>query len=142
MLANKKFIFWSKVFPIFTIFIIDFLFQNFNILTFKFSNCSFYIFNPDCVEFSAFALSKLFRLGLNLLSINLIIKLYNINISAKFIYIAIALFIYIIDMVMCYTQHALLLNWHKVLNPFLFSPLIGIALLAWLVTIRKTTFND
>jgi hypothetical protein len=142
MLANKKIIWGGKIIPIFVIFILDFLFQNFNILTFKFSACSFYTFNPDCVEFNAFALSKLFRLALNLLSVNLIIKLYKINIANKLIYIFIALLIYIIDMVMCYSQHSLLLNWHKVLNPFLFSPLIGIALLAWLITIRKTTFND
>jgi hypothetical protein len=142
MLVNKKNIFWSKIIPIFTIFIIDFLFQNFNIITFKFSTCSFYTFNPDCVEFNPFALSKLFRLALNLLSVNLIIKLYKINIANKLIYVSIALFIYIIDMVMCYSKHPLLLNWHKVLNPFLFSPLIGVALLAWLITTKKTSFND
>lgn len=126
-----------KIIPIFILFIFDFSFQNFNPFELKLSEHSFYIFNNAYFPFEAFAMNKLLRLLLNLFTINLILNMFNITLTHKIYYILGIAAVFIIDLIMCYSMHTLFTNWHKVLNPFLYSPLAAIALLAWLISAKQ-----
>lgn len=127
----------KKIIPIFFLFVFDFSFQNFNPIEMKFSECKLYLFTNDCCTFQAFALNKFLRLLLNLFTIHLIISIFKVQLQKKnHIIIVIAIF-FIFDMLMCYSMHPLFSNWHKVLNPVLYSPLAGVALLAWFITNKQ-----
>jgi hypothetical protein len=134
-----KFNFLLKIAPIFLLFLFDFSFQNFNLIHFNLSKCSFYLYNPECASFFEFALNKILRLFLNLFTINLILKVFKINIQNKYYYFLGGLSMYVLDMFLCYTLHPLFTNWHKVLNPILYSPLAGIGLLAWFLSTKQNT---
>jgi hypothetical protein len=123
-----------KILPIFALFIFDFSFQNFNPITFQFVSCKLYVYSNTCCTFQAFALNKLLRLLLNLFTIKLIFNNFNFIVSNKIYYIITFLCFYVFDMFLCYSMHPLFINWHKVLNPVLYSPLIGVALLAWFIS--------
>jgi hypothetical protein len=127
----------KKIIPILILFIVDFSFQNFNLLEMKFSSCKLYIFTNECSTFEAFALNKFLRLILNLFTIQLILGIFKTELSKKYFYILIIAIIYLLDMAMCYTIHPLFINWHKVLNPVLYSPLAGVALLAWFISTKQ-----
>ncbi|MFA9213908.1 MAG: hypothetical protein ACEQSR_08685 [Candidatus Methylacidiphilales bacterium] len=131
-----------KIAPIFLLFVFDFSFQNFNPLNFSFSKCSLYLFNPTCIDFEPFATNKLLRLLLNLFTIKLVLNVFKTQIPNVKLYILGILLVYILDMFLCYSMHPLFVNWHKVLNPILYSPLAGIGLLAWFITKSKSTQND
>ena len=126
-----------KIIPILILFIFDFSFQNFNPIEMKFSSCKLYIFTNDCCTFEAFALNKFLRLLLNLFTIKLILGIFKTELSNKYFYILIIAIMYLLDMAMCYAIHPLFINWHKVLNPVLYSPLAGVALLAWFISTQQ-----
>ncbi len=132
---NLKFL--IKILPIFALFLFDFSFQNFNPLTLHFSQCKLYIFSNECCTFQAFALNKFLRLMLNLFTIHLIFKVFKFYVTNKTYYIITINILYVIDMWFCFSLHPLFTNWHKVLNPILYSPLIGVALLAWFISTRQ-----
>ncbi|MFZ4799543.1 MAG: hypothetical protein ACOYMA_18750 [Bacteroidia bacterium] len=132
---NYKLI-WKTI-PVFILFVFDFSFQNFNPIEMKFSTCKIYLFTNECCTFEAFLLNKLLRLLLNLFTIHLILGIFKIELTNKLYYIIIISFLFIIDMAMCYSMHPLFSNWHKVLNPVLYSPLAGVALLAWFVSTKQ-----
>ena len=127
----------KKIIPIFLIFVFDFSFQNFNPIEMKFSTCKLYLYTNECITFEAFALNKILRLLLNLLTIKLIHEIFKAQINNKNYYLLIIAILYILDMAMCFALHPLFINWHKVLNPVLYSPLAGVALLAWFISIKK-----
>jgi len=126
-----------KIIPIFILFVFDFSFQNFNPIEMKFSTCKLYLYNNECCTFSAFVLNKLLRLLLNIFTIHLILGIFKVQLSNKKYYLICILFLFLIDMAMCYLMHPLFSNWHKVLNPVLYSPLAGVALLAWFVSTKQ-----
>ena len=123
-----------KIIPIFILFIFEFSFQNFNPLEMKFSSCKLYLYINDCCTFEAFALNKFLRLLLNLFTIHLILRIFKTELNRKYYYVFIIAIVYILDMGLCYAIHPLFVNWHKVLNPVLYSPLAGVALLAWFMS--------
>ena len=127
----------KKIIPIFILFVFDFSFQNFNPIEMKFSTCKIYLFTNDCCTFEAFALNKFLRLILNLFTIHLILNIFKVELSHKYYYVLTIATVYILDMAMCYTMHPLFVNWHKVLNPVLYSPLAGVALLAWFISTKQ-----
>lgn len=131
-----------KIIPIFLLFVFDFSFQNFHPFNFGFSKCSLYLFNPTCIDFEPFATNKLLRLLLNLFTIKLVLNVFKTQIPNVRLYILGVLLVYIIDMFLCYSMHPLFINWHKVLNPILYSPLAGIGLLAWFLSTSKSTQHD
>jgi hypothetical protein len=131
-----------KIAPIFLLFIFDFSLQNFNIISISFSKCSLYLFNPECITFGAFAINKILRLLLNLLCIKLILTIFKTSISNVWIYFIFIFIIYIFDMVLCFSLHPLFINWHKVLNPILYSPLAGVGLLAYFLNSKKKIEHD
>ena len=126
-----------KIIPIFILFVFDFSFQNFNPIEMKFSICKLYLYNNECCTFQAFALNKLLRLLLNIFTIHLILGIFKVQLSNKKYYLICILFFFLIDMGLCYSMHPLFSNWHKVLNPVLYSPLAGVALLAWFVSTKQ-----
>ena len=126
-----------KIIPIFILFVFDFSFQNFNPMKMEFSSCKLYLFTNDCCTFEAFALNKFLRLLLNLFTIKLILGIFKTELSNKYFYILIIAIMYLLDMAMCYAIHPLFINWHKVLNPVLYSPLAGVALLAWFISTQQ-----
>ncbi len=132
-----KFNFLLKIVPIFLLFLFDFSFQNFNIIHFNLSKCSLYLYNPECSSFFEFALNKILRLFLNLFTINLILKVFKIQFQNKYYYFLGGVCMYVLDMFLCHSLHPLFINWHKVLNPVLYSPLAGVALLAWFISTKK-----
>jgi len=127
----------KKIIPIFILFVFDFSFQNFNPIEMKFSTCKLYLFTNECCTFEAFALNKLLRLLLNLFTIKLILVIFKIELTNKYYYLIFISFLFLIDMGLCYSMHPLFVNWHKVLNPVLYSPLAGVALLAWFISIKQ-----
>lgn len=131
-----------KIAPIFLLFVFDFSFQNFNPLNFSFSKCSLYLFNVECIDFQAFAINKLLRLLLNLFTIKLVLSIFKTEVKPIWLYLSLVTIIYIIDMFLCYSTHPLFINWHKVLNPILYSPLAGIGLLAWFLSTSKSIQHD
>ncbi len=134
--------FLLKIAPIFLLFVFDFSFQNFNPLNFSFSKCSLYLFNAECIDFKAFVVNKLLRLLLNLFTIKLVLSIFKTNVRPIWFYLSSITILYIIDMFLCYSTHPLFINWHKVLNPILYSPLAGIGLSAWFLSTSKSTQND
>ena len=126
-----------KIIPIFILFVFDFSFQNFNPIEMKFSTCKLYLFTNECCTFEAFALNKFLRLLLNLFTIHLILGIFKVELTNKFYYVLIISILFLLDMIMCYAMHPLFINWHKVLNPVLYSPLAGVALLAWLISAKQ-----
>jgi hypothetical protein len=126
-----------KIIPIFILFVFDFSFQNFNPIEMKFSTCKIYLFTNECCTFEAFALNKFLRLILNLFTIQLILNIFKVELTRKYYFVLIIAIIYILDMAMCYAMHPLFINWHKVLNPVLYSPLAGVALLAWFMSTKQ-----
>ena len=126
-----------KIIPILLLFVFDFSFQNFNPIEMKFSSCKLYLFTNECSTFEAFALNKFLRLMLNLFTIHLILGIFKTELTNKYYYLLIIAIIYIVDMAMCYAVHPLFVNWHKVLNPVLYSPLAGVALLAWFISTQQ-----
>lgn len=126
-----------KIIPIFLLFVFDFSIQNFNPLELKFSSCKLYLFNNECCSFEAFALNKFLRLFLNLFTIKLILGIFKVELSYKYLYVLLLSIMYLLDMAMCYAMHPLFTNWHKVLNPVLYSPLAGVALLAWFMSTKR-----
>lgn len=132
-----KFKFILKIVPIFLLFVFDFSFQNFNPISMEFSKCKLYLFTNDCCTFEAFALNKFLRLVLNLFTIHLILGIFKFYLNNKIYYLSIIIIVFIIDLALCYSMHPLFINWHKVLNPVLYSPLAGVALLAWFISTKK-----
>ncbi len=127
----------KKIIPVFLIFVFDFSFQNFNPIEMKFSTCKLYLYNNECITFEAFALNKFLRLLLNLFTIQLILGIFKAQLTNKNYYLLIIAILYILDMAMCFAMHPLFINWHKVLNPVLYSPLAGLAILAWFISTKQ-----
>lgn len=134
--------FLLKIAPIFLLFVFDFSFQNFNPINFSFSKCSLYLYNPECIDFKEFTTNKLIRLLLNLFTIKLVLSVFKIQIKPIWLHLSSIAVIYGIDMFLCYSMHPLFVNWHKVLNPILYSPLAGIGLMAWFLSTSKSIQND
>jgi hypothetical protein len=126
-----------KIIPIFILFIFDFSFQNFNPIEMKFSTCKIYLYTNECCTFEAFALNKFLRLLLNLFTLQLILRIFKVQLTNKKYYLLIISLFFLTDMAMCYSMHPLFSNWHKVLNPVLYSPLAGVALLAWFISTKQ-----
>lgn len=126
-----------KIIPIFILFIFDFSFQNFNPIEMKFSICKIYLYTNECCTFEAFALNKFLRLLLNLFTLQLILRIFKVQLTNKKYYLLIISLFFLTDMAMCYSMHPLFSNWHKVLNPVLYSPLAGVALLAWFISTKQ-----
>jgi len=126
-----------KIIPIFILFIFDFSFQNFNPIEMKFSTCKIYLYTNECCTFEAFTLNKFLRLILNLFTLQLILRIFKVQLTNKKYYLLIISLFFLTDMAMCYSMHPLFSNWHKVLNPVLYSPLAGVALLAWFMSTKQ-----
>jgi len=126
-----------KIIPIFILFIFDFSFQNFNPIEMKFSTCKIYLYTNECCTFEAFALNKFLRLILNLFTLQLILRIFKVQLTNKKYYVLIISLFFLTDMAMCFSMHPLFSNWHKVLNPVLYSPLAGVALLAWFMSTKQ-----
>lgn len=126
-----------KIISIFILFIFDFSFQNFNPIEMKFSTCKIYLYTNECCTFEAFALNKFLRLLLNLFTLQLILRIFKVQLTNKKYYLLIISLFFLTDMAMCYSMHPLFSNWHKVLNPVLYSPLAGVALLAWFISTKQ-----
>ncbi len=115
------------------LFILNFALQNVNFITLNWNSCSYYTYNPVCANPISFILNKILRLLLNAYCIYIAIQLYNYRFNKKqtLLTASIVAFLFIIDLAFCFSNNQLLINFHKVLNPLLYSPLIAMVLLAY-----------
>lgn len=115
----------------FILLMLNFGTQAFNFITWQNNPCGYYKFNPDCMLFADFLLNKSVRFILNLALIWLIQKqLYPQEkkyIWPLFASLLILVFtaIYFTDNTSFFAQRS-----YPVLHPIVFSPLLGIILLA------------
>jgi hypothetical protein len=131
-MENKK---YTLLVIVVLLIVLNFSVQNFNFYKMEMAPCTFFYWIPSCVKFYAFATNKIVRLAINFLSIVFILKLYKWNnLHLKKILFSIFLF-YLADMALCYTNFLLFVNWHKVLNPILYSPLLVIVYSAYMFNI-------
>ncbi len=115
------------------LFILNFALQNVNFITLNWNNCNYYTYNPGCTNVLSFILNKILRLLLNTYCIYIAIKLYHYSFTKKqtLLTAGILASLLIIDLAFCFSRNQLLINFHKVLNPLLYSPLIPMVLLAY-----------
>ncbi len=115
------------------LFIINFALQNVNFITLNWNSCSYYTYTPVCTSPVSFILNKVIRLLLNGYCIYIAIQLYNYSFNKKqtLLTASIVASLFIIDLFFCFSNNQLLINFHKVLNPLLYSPLIPMVLLAY-----------
>ncbi len=112
--------------------VFNFAIQSFNFINFSF--CDFYTYHPNCSGIFDVILNKLVRLLLNFTMILLISgkNLKDLKDINYFIPIGITALI-ILDLIIFFQADAgRLIVIHKVLNPLLYSPLIVIALAAFM----------
>jgi hypothetical protein len=110
---------------------------NFGIQSFNFLNgsfCDFYTFHADCSGVMDVVLNKLIRLILNIIMIGIISEKKWSDLKDIKLYLPIAILsLFIFDLFIFFLADAgRLIVVHKVLNPLLYSPLIIIALAAFM----------
>lgn len=115
------------------LFILNFALQNVNFITLNWNGCSYYTYNPVCASPVSFILNKVLRLLLNTYCIYIAIQFYNYVFNKKqtILTAGVLAILFIIDLAFCFSNNQLLVNFHKVLNPLLYSPLIPMVLLAY-----------
>jgi hypothetical protein len=118
---------------------INFALQSFDWLSFSNSACGFYRFNPDCAGLSSFLLNKIIRLALHFLILFLIQRTYFQDVGIKFNLLYGALFILaLLDITLLQGDDFLSGRLHGLLNPVVFSPLIGLILMVIMDGRRRT----
>jgi hypothetical protein len=118
---------------------INFALQSFDWLSFSNSACGFYRFNPDCAGLSSFLLNKIIRLALHFLILFLIKKTFFQDVGIKFNLLYGALFILaLLDITLLQGDDFLSGRLHGLLNPVVFSPLIGLILMVIMDGRRRT----
>ncbi len=122
-----------KLFVLLLLFAINFSLQNVNFLTLSWNNCDYYIYTPSCASEISYLLNKSIRLLINLFSIYKTLQFIDfIPNKTNTLYFIIAFTIgFIIDMLLSFSSISLLINFHKVLNPLLYSPLIALVLITY-----------
>jgi hypothetical protein len=109
---------------------INFALQSFDWLSFSNSACGFYRFNPDCVGFYSFLANKLVRLTLHFLILFLIQRTYFQDLKTKFLLLYLTLLLMAgLDITLLQGDGFLSGRMHGLLNPVVFSPLIGLILM-------------
>ena len=114
--------------------VLNFMLQSFNLLDFRF--CNFYEFDPSCSNKIAVVLNKNLRLFIHILVIWLCIQgenKLNLTFNKKILYISVAsLLLLEISYFLTFFKEIPLykIAFHKVINGLIFSPMIGIGLLA------------
>ena len=118
---------------------INFALQSFDWLNLSNSACGFYRFNPDCVSFYSFLANKLVRLALHFLILFLIQKTFFQDVGIKFNLLYGTLFILaLLDITLLQGDDFLSGRLHGLLNPVVFSPLIGLILMVIMDGRRRT----
>jgi hypothetical protein len=118
---------------------INFALQSFDWLSFSNSACGFYRFNPDCAGLSSFLLNKIIRLALHFLILFLIQRTYFQDVGIKFNLLYGTLFILaLLDITLLQGDDFLSGRLHGLLNPVVFSPLIGLILMVIMDGRRRT----
>jgi small-conductance mechanosensitive channel len=118
-------------FWMFMLLILNFGAQAYNFMTWQNNPCGYYKFNPDCMVLSNFLLNKLVRFILNLALIWLIQKqLYPQE--KKYIWPLFACLLILAFTALYFTTNTSFFaqRSYPVLHPVVFSPLLGIILLA------------
>lgn len=135
----------NKYFLILGLIVLNFMMQSFNLLDFRF--CNFYEFDPSCSNKIAVILNKNFRLFIHIFVIWLCAKGENnlkLTFNKKILYISIAsLFLIEIIYFLTFFKEIPLykIAFHKVINGLIFSPMIGIGLLAKLYFDKQQKLN-
>jgi len=105
---------------------LNFALQSFDWLSFSNAACGFYRFNPDCAGLSSFLLNKIIRLALHFLILFLIQRTYFQDVGIKFRLLYGTLFLLaLLDLSFFQGDDFLSRRMHGLLNPVVFSPLIG-----------------
>ncbi len=113
---------------------LNFLLQNVNPLTF--SSCNFYEFDSSCASPVAAIFNKLIRLGIHSWIIWLCVKPEfqtpsNLSAILKFSFVGTVVLLNLIYFMTYFDKVSLFhIPFHKILNGLLYSPMIGIGLLA------------
>ena len=109
---------------------LNFALQSFDWLNLSNSACGFYRFNPDCAGLSSFLLNKIIRLALHFLILLLIQRTYFQDVGIKFSLLYGSLFLLaLLDITLLQGNDFLSGRLHGLLNPVVFSPLIGLILM-------------
>lgn len=124
----------TKIYLIVGLIVMNFLLQSVNVLNFSF--CNFYEYNPNCSSSIAVIVNKNLRFALHCWVIWLCIKdekHYSLTLQKQFLFYFIASILtlqtfYFLSFFGYFQFHKIAL--HKILNGLIFSPMIGIGLLA------------
>jgi len=109
---------------------LNFALQSFDWLNLSNSACGFYRFNPDCASLSSFLLNKTIRLALHFLILFLIQQSYFQDLKTKFLLLYLTLLLLaVLDITLLQGDDFLSGRLHGLLNPVVFSPLIGLILM-------------
>jgi hypothetical protein len=122
-----------KLVTILVLLALNFALQNTNFITLNWNDCNYYTYNSECATVNAYIANKTIRLFINIFSIYKILPLFHL--PTKKINVLIALvsifIVFIIDLIFSFSGNHTLINFHKVINPLLYSPLTQLVLIAF-----------
>lgn len=109
---------------------LNFALQSFDWLSFSNSACGFYRFNPSCTSLYSFIANKTVRLALHFLILFLIQKTFFQDVGIKFnLLYGLLFFLAVLDLTLLQGDDFISGRLHGLLNPLVFSPLIGLVLM-------------
>lgn len=113
-----------------------YLLYDFNPIILKYSNCSLYQYNSNCLPYSHYAANKVLRWMLNIILLFIADKI-QLKLFSKKVKISIAVitfFLLLIDLFLSTQNQLFLQRMHNILSTVLYSPLI---LLVYLVNTAR-----
>ncbi len=121
----------QKNFFFFTILLLitlNFSLQSFDVYSFSNNTCGFYLFDPSCMDMSAFITNKLLRFIVNSSCLLLLVHRFSrLSGNQYLLLIFVMISLLGIDLFFAMSGVAFFISLHKILNPVVYSPLLIIA---------------
>lgn len=110
--------------------ILNFGLQSFDIYSFTFNKCGFYVLDLNCMNPFMFITNKILRFHINLVCLFVPVYYFTRSAYAVILPMSIILFLLLgIDLYLALSRQPFLVQFHKVLNPVLYSPLLPVVYL-------------
>ncbi|MDP1725504.1 MAG: hypothetical protein Q8M15_01875 [Bacteroidota bacterium] len=108
--------------------ILNFSLQTFDIYTFSFNKCGFYLFDSSCMDRATFITNKLIRFIVNSSCLLLLVHGFTKRSGNQFLFLLFVL-IFLLGIDLFFAMHGgeFFVQLHKILNPIVYSPLVTIA---------------
>ncbi len=118
-------------FAILLLIALNFSLQSFDIYTFSFSKCSFYLFDSSCMDRAAFITNKLIRFIVNSSCLLLLVHRFTKCSGNQYLFLLFVL-IFLLGIDLLFAMHGgeFFVQLHKILNPVIYSPLLAIVFMA------------